>query len=65
MGLGNRIYGFFPINIKQYFIVDSTMEVEYVVTFEATKKVVYLRKFLMKLMVIPHGCIAHDTILSY
>ena len=34
-------------------IVDSTMDVEYVVAFQATQEVVWLKKFLMELEIIP------------
>ena len=39
-------------SIKQSCIVDSTMEAEYVDASEATKEVVWLRKFLMELGVL-------------
>ncbi|KAL5561856.1 hypothetical protein UlMin_031603 [Ulmus minor] len=40
-------------SIKQSCIADSTMEAEYVVASEASKEVVWLRKFLSGLEVIP------------
>ncbi|KAL5555987.1 hypothetical protein UlMin_038223 [Ulmus minor] len=40
-------------SIKQSCIVDSTMEAEYVAATEASKEVVWLRKFLSGLEVIP------------
>ncbi|KAL5570013.1 hypothetical protein UlMin_026588 [Ulmus minor] len=40
-------------SIKQSCIVDSTMETEYVAASEASKEVVWLRKFLSGLEVIP------------
>ena len=42
-------------SIKQSSIADSTMEAEYVAATEATKEVVWLRKFLRDLEVIPNG----------
>ncbi|WRX21062.1 Reverse transcriptase [Theobroma cacao] len=39
--------------VKQSCIADSTMEAEYVAACEAAKEVVWLRKFLMELEVIP------------
>ena len=40
-------------SIKQKCIADSTIEVEYVAACEAAKKAVWLKKFLMKLEVVP------------
>ena len=40
------------ISIKQTCIVDSTMEAEYVAACEATKEVVWQRKFLTDLKVV-------------
>lgn len=40
-------------NIKQSYIVDLTMEAKYMTTFEATKEIILLRKFLMELQVVP------------
>ena len=40
------------MSIKQSCIADSTMEVEYMVTSEAAKEAVWLKKFLMGLGVI-------------
>ena len=40
-------------SIKQKCIVDSTTEAEYVSACEAAKEVVWLKKFLMELEVIP------------
>ena len=40
-------------SVKQSCIVDSTMEAEYVTALEAAKEVVWLRKFFMKLEVVP------------
>ena len=39
-------------SVKQSCIVDSTMETEYVVAYEAAKEVVWLKKFLYDLGVI-------------
>ena len=39
-------------SIKQSCIIDLTMEAEYVAALEATKEVVWLRKFLIELGVI-------------
>ena len=41
-------------SIKQSCIADSTMEVEYVDAFEASKEAVWLRKFLKYLEVVPN-----------
>ena len=41
-------------SIKQTCIVDSTMEGEYVATFEATTEALWLRKFLTNLEVVPN-----------
>ena len=41
-------------SIKQTCIIDSTMEVEYVATFEATTEALWLRKFLTDLKVVPN-----------
>lgn len=41
-------------SIKQGCIIDFTMEAEYVATCEATKKVIWLRKFLTDLKVVPN-----------
>ncbi|XP_062118893.1 secreted RxLR effector protein 161-like [Humulus lupulus] len=41
-------------SIKQACIGDSTMEAEYVVESEATKEVVWLRKFLGDLEIVPN-----------
>ena len=43
------------ISMKQSYIIESTMEVEYVTTSKATKEVIWLRKFLMVLRVDPLG----------
>ncbi len=40
------------LTATQSYIADSTMEPKYVVACEATKEVVWLRKFLMNLGVI-------------
>ena len=40
-------------SVKQSYIVDSTMEVEYVATSKVGKEVVWLRKLLMELGVVP------------
>lgn len=40
-------------SIKQECTADSTSEAEYVATFEATKEVVWLKRFLMELGVVP------------
>ena len=39
--------------MKQSCIPDSTMEAEYVVAYEIAKKVVWLQKFLLGLVVVP------------
>ena len=39
--------------MKQSYIVNSIMEIEYIVAFEAIKEVVQLKKFFMGLEVIP------------
>ena len=39
--------------MKQSSIVDSTMEVEYIVASEVAKKVMWLKNFLMDLGVVP------------
>ncbi|KAA0067886.1 gag/pol protein [Cucumis melo var. makuwa] len=41
-------------SIKQSFIADSTMEAEYVAACEAAKEVVWLKKFLTDLEVVPN-----------
>ncbi|TYK21841.1 gag/pol protein [Cucumis melo var. makuwa] len=41
-------------SINQGYIVDSTMEAEYVVAYEAAKEAVFLRKFLHDLEVVPN-----------
>ncbi|KAA0058461.1 gag/pol protein [Cucumis melo var. makuwa] len=41
-------------SIKQLCIVDSTIEVEYVAAWEAAKEVVWLKKFLTDLEVVPN-----------
>ena len=41
-------------SIKQGCIVDSTMEVEYVVACETLKEAVWLKKFLHDLKVVPN-----------
>ena len=40
-------------SLKQSYIVDSTMKIEYIVVSEVAKEIVWLRKFLMELMVVP------------
>jgi len=40
------------LTATQSYIADSTMEPKYVVAYEATKEVVWLRKFLMDLDVM-------------
>ena len=40
-------------SVKQSCIVDSTMEAEYITVCEATKEAVWLKKFLLKLGVVP------------
>ena len=40
-------------SVKQFCITDSTMKAEYVAASEATKEVIWLRKFLMELEVVP------------
>ena len=40
-------------SVKQSSIVESTMEAEYIVAYEATKEAVWLRNFLMDLRVVP------------
>ena len=40
-------------SVKQSCIIDSTMEVKYVLVSKATKEVIWLRKFLMGLKVAP------------
>ena len=42
-------------SVKQTCVVDSTIGAEYVSTFEAAKEVVWLKKFLMDLQVIPNA----------
>ena len=49
LGGGAVVWG----SIKQSCIVDSTMEAEYVAACEADKEVVWLRKFLSDLEVVP------------
>ena len=39
--------------MKKSCIVDSTMKVEYITTSKETKEVVWLRKFLLGLRVVP------------
>ena len=39
--------------MKQYCIINSTMKRECIVAFEATKEVVWIKKFLMELRVVP------------
>lgn len=39
--------------MKKSYIVDFTMEFEYIETFEARKEVIRLRKFLMELGLMP------------
>ena len=41
-------------NIKQSYIVDSTMEVDYIAVYEAVKEAVWLRNFLTDLKVVPN-----------
>ncbi|KAA0060706.1 gag/pol protein [Cucumis melo var. makuwa] len=41
-------------SINQGYIVDSTMEAEYVVAYEVAKEAVFLRKFLHDLEVVPN-----------
>ena len=38
--------------MKQFCIVDSTMEVEYIATSKVVKKAIWLRKFLIRLGVV-------------
>lgn len=40
-------------SVKQSCIVNSTMEAKYIATFEVEKEVIWLRKFLMELGVVP------------
>ena len=40
-------------NVKQTWVADSTTEVEYVADSEVVKEVVWLKKFLLDLQVIP------------
>ena len=40
-------------SVKQKYVSDSTMEAEYVATFEAGIEIVWLRDFMMDLDVIP------------
>ena len=40
-------------SVKQSYIANSTMEVEYVATFEVAKEAIWLRKFLMEVRVVP------------
>ena len=40
-------------SVKQSSIVDSTMEVEYIIALEAAKEAMWLRNFLMNLEVVP------------
>ena len=40
-------------SIKQKCIADSTTEAEYVAAFDAAKKAIWLKKFLMELGVVP------------
>ena len=42
------------MSVKQSCIADSTMEAKYVVACEATKKAIWLRKFLNDLEVVPY-----------
>ena len=42
-------------SIKQSCIADSTMEAKYVAAYETAKKVVWLRKFLIDLEVVPNA----------
>ena len=39
---------------KQEMIVDSTTEVEYIVAFKVAKEVVWIRKFILELGVVPN-----------
>ena len=49
-------------SIKQSCIADSTIEAEYVATYEATKEAVWLREFLKELEVVPN---MHEPIRLY
>ena len=40
-------------SVKQSYTTDSTMEVEYVETSKVAKEVLWLRKLLMELRVVP------------
>ena len=40
-------------SVKQSCIADSTMEAEYITTFEAAKEAVWLRNFFMDMGVVP------------
>ena len=41
-------------SFKQRFLIDSTMEVEYVAACDAAKEAKWLRKFLIDLEVVPN-----------
>ena len=41
------------MSVKQKYVVDSTIETEYVAVSEASKEAAWLRKFLMELGVVP------------
>ena len=49
------LFGVEPLvgSVKQSSIVDSTMEVEYIVASEEAKEVVWLKNFLMNIEVVP------------
>ena len=40
-------------SVRQTCVIDSTIEAEYVVVFKAAKEIVWLKKFLLDLQVIP------------
>ena len=49
--LGGRVISW--RSVKQSYIVDFIIEVEYIIVSEATKEVFWLRKFLMGLGIVP------------
>ena len=38
---------------KQVVIIDSTTQAEYIAAFDAAKKVVWIKKFITKLRIVP------------
>ena len=49
-------------NMKQSYIIDSTMEVEYVVDSKVAKEVIWLQKFLIGLRVVMRGNVGVEKI---